>query len=695
MRIFVQLTLALKYIHHHKILHRDIKPQNVFLTSDGCVKLGDFGVAKTLSSSASMAHTQLGTPYYLSPEIFNDENYDSSSDMWSLGVLAFELTTLTLPFQAASLGKLAVRVLREEPPIPTCSPELQGVLGKLLTKCAQDRPSASDLLRYPFVREHAKRLLDHTAATGFGGLEEDVDVRPPSSRRPSKDDEEDIDRRDRDEEVPESCSGEDNTHEANATPTTCNRLLSASLRGDEIHGDQDTVEVEDNECLEAKKAKFKNPYARPRSRANNPYARQRGEPGLDCPQSEEEAAALCIQHSWRQASNSSLNVAPEPDAGAGYSDSTPEGTMAEPRIDGVHAESDDMQQLFDPSSSELDRGEHVQAVLTIQRSWRSLAAVHDPPRLPKRNHAGDSSPNQRSSAHSRRRPASRRPNTRQSVKNSLARAAERGAARRAQSEVKQREQRIKMLNERGEAMDDVESPREEVHNINENTVVIQLSDNKSIRPVSASASKSPDNVYGPADGSFEDPSEAVSMDDLTAVQSLGLISPSWRVRGHISAAEERGRARKALAEEKAARIQRELEDTRGFSRHVASESSPGASGHVNEVTLSPANTSLTPSRRRRRRWAGANQWVPELPTLAASNIQLAHQLAQESGAISPTPAAAGAAGRAVNAVRSARRTPRDTPNSGRRDPTRKYKTKPSSQALKSRLASMLDGDEGP
>ncbi|KAJ8614463.1 hypothetical protein CTAYLR_000836 [Chrysophaeum taylorii] len=119
MRIFVQLTLALKYIHHHKILHRDIKPQNVFLTSDGCVKLGDFGVAKSLSSTASMAHTQLGTPYYLSPEIFNDENYDSSSDMWSLGVLAFELTTLALPFQAASLGKLAVRVLRDEPPIPT------------------------------------------------------------------------------------------------------------------------------------------------------------------------------------------------------------------------------------------------------------------------------------------------------------------------------------------------------------------------------------------------------------------------------------------------------------------------------------------------------------------------------------------------------------------------------------------------
>lgn len=693
MRIFVQLTLALKYIHHHKILHRDIKPQNVFLTSDGCVKLGDFGVAKTLSSSASMAHTQLGTPYYLSPEIFNDENYDSSSDMWSLGVLAFELTTLTLPFQAASLGKLAVRVLREEPPIPTCSPDLQDVLGKLLTKCAQDRPSATDLLRYPFVREHAKRLLDHTAATGFGGLEDDVDVRPPSSRRPSKDDEEDFDRHGQDEEVPESCSGEHTAQESNVAPAQVARVLSASVCGNATHGDKDAVEVEDNDCLEAKNTKSKNPYARPRSGAANPYARQRSGPRLGCRQSEEEAAALRIQHSWRQISN--LNIDSQRDVGAGSSDVTTDETTADQRVDGGNATSVDRCQQFNPPSSELDRGEHVQAVLTIQRSWRSLSAVHDPPRLPKRNHAGDTSPNQRLSTHSRRRPASRRPNTRLSVKNSLARAAERGAARRAQSEVKQREQRIKMLNERGEATDDIESPREEVQNTNENTVIIQLSENKSGRPASASASKSPDTLSGPADGTFEDPSEAVSMDDLTTVQSLGLVSPSWRVRGHISAAEERGRARKALAEEKAARIQRELQDTRGFSRHAAGESSPGASGSITGMTLSPASTTLTPSRRRRRRWAGANQWVPELPTLAASNMQLAHQLGQESGAISPTPAAAGAAGRAVNAARSARRTPRDTPNSGRRDPTRKYKTKPSSQALKNRLASMLDGDEGP
>ena len=70
------------------------------MTKGGVCKLGDFGVAKCLANTNSMARTQTGTPYYLSPEIFNDETYGASSDMWSLGVVLFEITTLKLPFQA-------------------------------------------------------------------------------------------------------------------------------------------------------------------------------------------------------------------------------------------------------------------------------------------------------------------------------------------------------------------------------------------------------------------------------------------------------------------------------------------------------------------------------------------------------------------------------------------------------------------
>ena len=65
----VQIMLALKHVHDRKILHRDIKAQNIFLTKEGTIKLGDFGVARTLENTLAQAQTQIGTPYYLSPEI--------------------------------------------------------------------------------------------------------------------------------------------------------------------------------------------------------------------------------------------------------------------------------------------------------------------------------------------------------------------------------------------------------------------------------------------------------------------------------------------------------------------------------------------------------------------------------------------------------------------------------------------------
>ena len=94
----------MKHVHDRKILHRDLKAQNIFLTKRGIVKLGDFGIARVLSNTVSRAKTVVGTPYYLSPEIIENKPYNFKSDIWSLGVLLYELCSLRPPFNATSLS---------------------------------------------------------------------------------------------------------------------------------------------------------------------------------------------------------------------------------------------------------------------------------------------------------------------------------------------------------------------------------------------------------------------------------------------------------------------------------------------------------------------------------------------------------------------------------------------------------------
>lgn len=90
---FVQTVLAVDYIHKNKILHRDIKPNNIFLTANGTVKLGDFGISKLLEGTTDAASTFVGTANYMSPEVCESRPYNYKSDIWSLGCLLYELCT--------------------------------------------------------------------------------------------------------------------------------------------------------------------------------------------------------------------------------------------------------------------------------------------------------------------------------------------------------------------------------------------------------------------------------------------------------------------------------------------------------------------------------------------------------------------------------------------------------------------------
>ena len=97
-RTLIETTRALKILHEKKIFHRDLKSANVFLNRDGSSKLGDLNVSKV--AKKGLLYTQTGTPYYASPEVWKDQPYDSKSDIWSLGCVIYEMTTLKPPFRA-------------------------------------------------------------------------------------------------------------------------------------------------------------------------------------------------------------------------------------------------------------------------------------------------------------------------------------------------------------------------------------------------------------------------------------------------------------------------------------------------------------------------------------------------------------------------------------------------------------------
>ncbi|KAG8001892.1 Serine/threonine-protein kinase Nek3 [Nibea albiflora] len=115
LRWFAQMCAAAKYIHDKRVLHRDLKSKNIFLTDNGTIKLGDFGSACILNSSKAYAHTYVGTPYYVAPEIWDNKPYNNKSDVWSLGCVLYELCTLRHPAsETEERGRRPARWNREE-----------------------------------------------------------------------------------------------------------------------------------------------------------------------------------------------------------------------------------------------------------------------------------------------------------------------------------------------------------------------------------------------------------------------------------------------------------------------------------------------------------------------------------------------------------------------------------------------------
>jgi hypothetical protein len=178
----VQLLLALRHIHRHKFVHRDVKLPNVFLFEDPThgvemargvvdaegparawsVRLGDFGLSRALPGSGC-AETQAGTPYYFSPEVALQQPHDGRTDVWGLGVALYVLLFGCFPFMGRGIMGVIAAIRTAEPARLTAgdapgSRELRELIGRMLVKDPRARPTAADLLQIPWVHKIAASL---------------------------------------------------------------------------------------------------------------------------------------------------------------------------------------------------------------------------------------------------------------------------------------------------------------------------------------------------------------------------------------------------------------------------------------------------------------------------------------------------------------------------------------------------------
>jgi len=153
---FLQISVGLSYLHKFNIIHRDMKPANVFIDRYNNVKIGDLGIIKIMRNYMMYGQTQIGTPLYMSPEIYKRERYDIKVDIWALGCILYELMTLKPAFYAENISELKCKIFSGRFNIIYYTPyrhELKNLLRRLINIQPRLRPTIADLLNTNYVQK--------------------------------------------------------------------------------------------------------------------------------------------------------------------------------------------------------------------------------------------------------------------------------------------------------------------------------------------------------------------------------------------------------------------------------------------------------------------------------------------------------------------------------------------------------------